>query len=187
MNLNGFKDKSESRLGYSAAEWNLDGLDDYSYVHFSTHGAMQMEVNDQNTQPALILTQINPEGSNVDGTLTMEEVMNNLSLNADLVVLSACETGIGELKGGEGVMSMARAFQHAGAGSVLTSLWKVHEDATKKFMVTFYAYLDEGKEIKEALYLTKRDFIEKKIVSSKPLIDYSYPFFWAAFVLIGGY
>jgi len=53
-------------------------------------------------------------------------------------------------------------------------------------MVTFYEYLDQSIEPKEALYLTKKDFIEKRIVSSKPLIDYSHPFFWAAFVLIGG-
>jgi len=81
---------------------------------------------------------------------------------------------------------MTRAFQYAGAGAVLTSLWKVHEDATKQFMVQFYSYLDEGKEPKEALYLTKEDYQLKRITSSQPLIDYSHPFFWAAFVLVGG-
>ncbi|MBI4229127.1 MAG: CHAT domain-containing protein, partial [Deltaproteobacteria bacterium] len=184
--LSSFKDASETRLGFSASEWNLNNLDPYKYVHFSVHGSMRMKINGQNTQPALILTQKNPPDSNVDGLLTMEEVMNNLKLNADLVVLSACDTGIGEVLGGEGVMSMTRAFQYAGAGAVLTSLWKVHEDATKQFMVQFYSYLDEGKEPKEALYLTKQDFQQKKIISSQPLIDYSHPFFWGAFVLVGG-
>lgn len=181
-----FKNASDSRLGYYAAEWNLNGLDNYRYVHFSVHGSMRMQVNGQSTQPALILTQKNPPDSNVDGILTMEEVMNKIRLNADLVVLSACDTGLGDMQGGEGVMSMTRAFQYAGSGAVLTSLWKVHEDATKEFMVQIYSYLDEGKQPKEALFLTKKDFQQKKIKSSKPLIDYSHPFFWAAFVLVGG-
>jgi len=186
QSLNGFKGGSDTRLGFSAAEWNLKDLDQYRYVHFSVHGSMRMQVHDKRTQPALVLTQKNPPEANVDGILTMEEVMNNLKLNADLVVLSACETGVGEVLGGEGVMAMTRAFQYAGSSAVLTSLWKVHEDATKLFMVRFYSYLEQGREPVEALYLTKKDFQEKRIEYPKRLIDLSHPFFWGAFVLVGG-
>jgi len=181
-----FKDSSETRTDYYASEWNLNDLEEYKYVHFSVHGSMRMIIEDKEIQPAIVLTQINPIESNVDGVLTMEEVMNNLKLNADLVVLSACDTGVGEVQGGEGVMSMTRAFQYAGAGSVLTSLWKVHEDATKLFMIQFYGYIDKGKKPAEALYLTKRDFQESKIEYNKPMIDLTHPFFWGAFVLVGG-
>jgi len=83
-------------------------------------------------------------------------------------------------------MAMTRAFQYAGSSAVLTSLWKVHEDATKLFMVRFYSYLEQGREPVEALYLTKKDFQEKRIEYPKRLIDLSHPFFWGAFVLVGG-
>ena len=181
MSLSIFKDKADSRFGVLASEWNLSDLEKYRYVHFSVHGSMRMELNGKEAQPYLILTQVNPPKSNVDGILTMEEVINNIKLNADLVVLSACETGIGEVLGGEGVMAMTRAFQLAGTASVLTSLWKVDEASTKQFMVKFYSYINEAKKPAVALSLTKKDFINNKIKNKL-----SHPFFWAAFVITGG-
>jgi len=186
MSLSIFKDKADSRFGVFASEWNLGDLEQYKYVHFSVHGSMRMKLQGKIIQPALVLTQKNPPETNVDGILTLEEVMNNLKLNADLVVLSACETGIGEVLGSEGILAMTRAFQYAGSAAVLSSLWKVHEDATKLFMVRFYSYLDEGEKPSNALYFTKKDFQGKNIKHKNPLIDLSHPFFWGAFVLVGG-
>ncbi len=116
----------------------------------------------------------------------MNEVINKIKLNADLVVLSSCETGLGDVLEGEGVMSMTRAFQLSGASSVVASLWKVHENATQLFMLSFYKYINEGKPPIKALHLTKKDFIDNNIKNKNTVIDYSHPFFWSAFVLVGG-
>jgi CHAT domain-containing protein len=103
----------------------------------------------------------------------------NLRLNADLVVLSACETGEGELLRGEGVISLARAFAYAGARSVVTSLWEVNDAATKEVMQRFHFYLHEGYENDEALRVAKRQFIKKN-----PGV-LQHPYFWAGFVVVG--
>ena len=85
-----------------------------------------------------------------DGFLTLSEVLG-LKLKADLVVLSACQTGRGKVMEGEGVANFARAFQHAGAKSVLVSLWPVASEEAVEFMTKFYGYLEEGKPRAEAL------------------------------------
>lgn len=99
-----------------------------------------------------------------------------LELNADLVVLSACETGIGKLYRGEGIASLARGFTYAGAKSIVPSLWSVNDQSTAFLMQRFYQYLADGKPKDVALRQAKLDLIDE---------GQSHPFHWAAFVLMG--
>lgn len=103
----------------------------------------------------------------------------NLRLNADLVVLSACETGEGELLRGEGVISLARAFAYAGARSMVTSLWEVNDATTKEVMQRFHFYLHEGYDKDEALRVAKLQFMKQAPGVLR------HPYFWAGFVVIG--
>lgn len=104
----------------------------------------------------------------------------NLSLNADLVVLSACETGIGALKRGEGIISLARAFAFAGAKSIVTSLWSVDDKSTGELMQLFYQNLQNGLRKDEAMAKAKKDFR-----NANKGTKYAHPFFWAGFIPIG--
>jgi CHAT domain-containing protein len=101
-----------------------------------------------------------------------------MHLDADLVTLSACDTALGKEMGGEGLVGLTRAFQYAGARSVLASLWGVADYSTAGFMKRFYGYLHDGKSKDEALRAAQIDQIRKKGGSS-------HPFFWAAFELNG--
>jgi CHAT domain-containing protein len=105
----------------------------------------------------------------------MQEV-THLKLNADLVVLSACETGKGDLKAGEGVIGLSRAFLYAGSRGVVCSLWQVDDERTAALMTALYGELKRGKvSSAEALALARR----KLIAEEQP------PFYWAPFILIG--
>ena len=104
-----------------------------------------------------------------------------LPLQADLVVLSACETGMGENRKGEGVMSLARAFTHAGAACVLSSLWTVNDQTTATLMRGFYKYLKSGETIGTALRQAKLDYLNDDKV---PSVRQS-PYFWAGMVEVG--
>ncbi|HRI58597.1 MAG TPA: CHAT domain-containing protein [Saprospiraceae bacterium] len=103
----------------------------------------------------------------------------NLQLNADLVVLSACETGLGELQSSEGVISLARAFAYAGAKSIVTSLWSVSDSKTKDLMIDFYKNLRKGMLKDDALRQAKLDFLKRNRGQA------AHPFYWAGFVGIG--
>jgi CHAT domain-containing protein len=105
----------------------------------------------------------------------MSEVMG-LKMNADIVALTACQTGLGKRISGEGTMGMGRAFQYAGAKSVLMSMWSVSEESSVKLVENFFKHLESGKSKIEALQLARRD-IRKA--------GYVHPFFWAAFILAG--
>lgn len=110
-----------------------------------------------------------------DGFLRMTEVMA-LKLNADVVALTACQTGLGRHVKGEGTMGMGRAFQYAGARSVLMSLWKVSEQSSVKLTERFFAHVKEGKPKLEALNLARREIRAE---------GWDHPFFWAPFILVG--
>ena len=105
----------------------------------------------------------------------------NLQLNADMVVLSACETGIGELQKGEGIISLARGFTYAGAKSIITSLWSVEDECTKKIMISFYEYLDQGLAKDAALRQAKLDYINDEQTTH---VD-AHPFYWSPFIGVG--
>ena len=116
-----------------------------------------------------------PDGT--DGILTALEVLNLKLEGTDLVTLSACDTGKGDVKIGEGVYSLNRAFQEAGAKAVLSTLWTVDDQATGEFMQKFYARFLDGKPAQVAIQETQQEFMLDK--------HYSDPFYWAGFVMTG--
>src|SRR5262249_4616144 len=112
-----------------------------------------------------------------DGLLQAWEVLEEMRLDSDLVVLSGCETGLGRLHGGEGLLGLTRAFFFAGARSVLVSLWPIEDRSTSALMEAFYRGLLEGLSKDEALRRAQLRFIQTPAVA--------HPFFWAAFQLVG--
>lgn len=111
-----------------------------------------------------------------DGILTAYEVMNMNLDSTELVVLSACETGLGQITDGEGVYGLQRAFHLAGAEYVMMSLWKVEDLATQKLMQLFYIYWLNG--------LSKYDALKEAQKSLRMNQNYNHPFYWGAFILI---
>ena len=110
-----------------------------------------------------------------DGILTAYEAQNLDLKNTSLVILSACETSLGYLDAGEGVYGLQRAFRSAGAASIMTSLWKVDDLATRDFMIYFYQQ-----------YLKTKNKNVSFIAAQKAMKDkYKYPYFWGAFVMTG--
>jgi CHAT domain-containing protein/tetratricopeptide (TPR) repeat protein len=147
------------------------------YVHFATHGILGL---DTGQPPALVLSLVGNDGKRDedggvnDGFLRLDEV-TRLQLNADLVVLSACETGRGRLYAGEGVTGLARAFLYAGSRGVVCSLWAVDDRETASFMAQLYGGLKDGQAAGDALRAAKLAMIRE----GKP------PVYWAPFILIG--
>jgi len=145
----------------------------YRILHLATHGLANNHAGEQS-----FLAFFDAKGQSESGKLHVKDVYG-LRLKADLVVLSACETGIGKLQRGEGIISLGRAFAYAGAESVAASLWKVNTENTAKLMELFYLELRSGKPKDEALYEAKRRFMANASEYEK------HPFFWAGFVLMG--
>jgi CHAT domain-containing protein/Tfp pilus assembly protein PilF len=142
----------------------------YRYIHFATHGLLGLA---DGTQPALVLSLVG-EQHGEDGLLHLDEV-TTLRLNADLVVLSACQTGRGRLSNAEGISGLARAFLYAGSRGVACSLWLVNDATTAELMADFYDALKAGTPAAEALRRAKL----RAIADGEP------PLNWAPFVLIG--
>ncbi len=125
-------------------------------------------------EPVLVLTLLD-EGEDDDGFLRLSEVMG-LKMNCDIAALTACQTGLGRRVFGEGTMGMGRAFQYAGARSVLMSLWSVSESASVDLVESFFRHIREGKSKLDALRLARDEIREA---------GYDHPFFWAPFILVG--
>ena len=142
----------------------------HRYVHFATHGLLRMA---DAIQPALVLS-LTGDQSGEDGFLRLDEV-TSLRLNADLVVLSACQTGQGQLYNAEGVNGLARAFLYAGSRGVLCSLWRVEDESTAALMADIYAGLKAKKSAADAL----REAQLRMIAAGQP------PLYWAPFIFIG--
>jgi CHAT domain-containing protein/tetratricopeptide (TPR) repeat protein len=150
-------------------------LKQYRYQVFATHGILDNEIP-YIREPALVLSEARQDSENgEEGFLRMTEVMG-LELDADLVALPACNTGIGKNQNGEGVMGMGRAFQYAGSRAVLMSLWSVEDESTNIFTERFFAHLQQGKDQLESLMLARSDLRR---------VGYEHPFFWAPFILVG--
>jgi CHAT domain-containing protein len=147
-------------------------LQKYRYIHFASHGL----IDEENPQYSALVLASKP-GSSEDGFLTLREVFD-LQFNADLVVLSACKTGLGKQIRGEGVSGLSRAFLSAGTSEVLVSLWNVYDASTSEFMVSFYKNLENKKMSHPAALKQAR--IEM-IHSGK----FNHPYYWSPFVLIG--
>ncbi|MEL6987230.1 MAG: CHAT domain-containing protein, partial [Bacteroidota bacterium] len=142
---------------------------DYKILHLGMHGKANQE------QAYLSKIYFNKEDSS---SLSLREIQS-LDLNSDLVVLSACETNVGDIVEGEGPLSLAYAFQYAGANSVLSSLWSVPDDQTSSIMISFYQNLKEGMTKSKALQEAKKSYISK--ANGIEL----HPSFWAGFILLG--
>ena len=110
-----------------------------------------------------------------DGILTAYEISQLNLKNTELVVLSACETGLGDIQGNEGVYGLQRAFKIAGVRNLIMSLWQVPDQQTSELMTTFYRYwLIKKKSIRESLKLAQNDLRKQGLE----------PFYWAGFVLV---
>lgn len=148
-------------------------LDGYGSMVFATHGYFGKDLPGIQ-EPVLVLTLVDQPEDN-DGFLRLSEVMG-LKINTDVVALTACQTGLGRRISGEGTMGMGRAFQYAGARSVLMSLWSVSEDASVKLVESLFKQRKEGKSKLDSLKMAREE-IRKE--------GYDHPFFWAPFILVG--
>lgn len=131
-----------------------------------------------------------PDPDQDNGLLQVWEIFERVRIDADLVVLSACESGLGEELGGEGLIGLTRAFQYAGARSVIASLWSVADRTTAELMIRFYRHLRSGLSKDEALRAAQMELIRGPIEvtdeNGKVIkIDASSPYYWAAFQVYG--
>ena len=144
-----------SKMGYISMSMHAvlnDTLPDDSYLAFSDHlDHYKLEVKD----------------------------IYQLNLNADLISLNACETGIGKLQRGEGMISLGRSFIYAGTRSLLTSLWKVNDLATANIMISFHQNLEKGYTKSKSLQLAKQHYLQTASIEN------AHPYYWSAFVLNG--
>ena len=142
-------------------------------LHLATHGI----VNDQNPMRSGLLLPSSAD-SLEDGYLNVYEIYN-LRLNADLAVISACNTGYGPIYEGEGVMSLGRAFSYAGCKGVIMSLWLANDEATSTITQAFYRNLADGQYKNQALHQAKLQYLEAADALT------AHPYFWAPLVAIG--
>ncbi|MGK7369110.1 MAG: CHAT domain-containing protein, partial [Candidatus Halalkalibacterium sp. M3_1C_030] len=148
-------------------------LNKYRYLHLATH-AFTSDSADGKSGIAF-----HPELDNrseEDGILYSEEIYG-LNLNNELFVLSACETGIGEIRTGEGIIGLSRAFQYAGAENLMVSLWSVEDRSTARLMISFYEGLQNGNNADKALQSAKMELIANT--------SYTHPRYWSPFIFIG--
>ena len=147
-----------------------DRMKQYRYIHFATHGF----VDESNPQLSR-LSFFNGHDAVAEGDLFSGEIYN-LDLSAKLVTLSACSTGLGKISRGEGVMGLSRAFAYAGARNMLVSLWSVSDESTIQLMIDFYDSIERDR-FDLALQKAQQNMMTHP--------EYSKPFYWAPFILIG--
>jgi CHAT domain-containing protein len=165
------KDRSRVYVGAEANEARAKAETADSHIlHFATHGILN-EASPMYSQ--LVLSE---SGDNEDGLLEAWEILN-LDLNADLAVLSACETGRGRVGAGEGLIGLSWAFFVAGCPTTVVSQWKVESASTSELMLAFHRNLRKGQSKAAAL----RSAALKLLGDSR----YRHPFYWAGFVVVG--
>jgi CHAT domain-containing protein len=158
---------SKVLLGSDASKTNLQTMGiKYSIIHLAAHGVFDL---DKPLNSALLLA----ADRNNDGLLRAADLYN-LSLSADLVTLSACETALGKVATGDDVVGFTRGFLYAGARSLISSLWQVDDEATRDLMVNFYSNLSK---------MTKDESLHQAQLKIKK--QYPQPYYWAAFLLTG--
>jgi CHAT domain-containing protein/Flp pilus assembly protein TadD len=149
-------------------------LNQYRIVHFATHGILNTESPELS---GVVLSLVNKNGNTVNGFLRLNEIFN-LKLQSDLVVVSACQTGLGEEIKGEGLVGLTRGFMYAGSPRLLVSLWKVDDKATAEFMTRFYRLM-LGKKLPPA------EALREAQLEMQQGTEWKSPYNWAAFVLQG--
>ena len=172
---------SQSSLGIFDFEANLNrvkdpDLSEYQIVHFATHGIYNLEFPELS---GLVLSLIDSQGNPKNGFLRLNDIFN-LNIPAELVVLSACQTGSGKNVKGEGIVGLTRGFMYAGAPRIIASLWNVNDASTAELMSQFYQkYLQENLPPAEALRQAQLAMWQSEN------IDWRNPYYWAAFTLQG--
>jgi CHAT domain-containing protein len=167
-------DRRRAYLGQSATEqaFKLESLKGYRRLHLATHSL----IDERTPSRSGILFSLGGDKSE-DGLLEVDEIAE-LGLECDLVVLSACQTGRGQLLRGEGIVGLTRAFLYAGAQSVAVSLWNVSDLSTAEFMKRFYKQQAAGLGAAESLRSAKREMLASPEAMR-------HPYYWAPFVLVG--
>jgi CHAT domain-containing protein len=163
-------------VGFEASRDKVLGsaLGDYRFLHFATHGKVDTEIP---ALSALVLSRFDENGEAQDGYLRLHDIFN-MKLNADLVVLSACQTGLGTNILGEGLVGLTQGFLYAGARSLLVSLWDVPDRATAELMTLFYGQiLEHGLSPAAALRNAQQSMSSDR--------RWSDPYYWGAFTLSG--
>lgn len=164
----------DSRIGNEASEYSFKELaPKYRILHLAAHAL----IDEDDPLNSKLVFSPDKEGDE-DGMLNLAEIYN-LDLKARMVVLSACNTGYGKLKKGEGIMSLARAFFYAGVPDVVITLWPVSDGSSVPIMTHFYQNLARGKSKDEALRNAKLTFLEEV----DPIIKH--PFYWAGYIVVG--
>lgn len=147
-------------------------LSNYSMLHLATHAVFD------DTAPEYSYLAFSSKGT--EENLLYVSDLYNLQIDADLVTLSACESGVGELKRGEGFLSLARGFFYSGASSIASTLWKVNDASTANLMDAFYRNLSDGNNKDEALQKAKKSFLETNRQNGL-----SHPYYWSGFIISG--
>lgn len=155
-----------------------EAIKKYDYLHIATHGF----VNSEKPELSAIIMSPNKAGGN-DGVLYTGEIYN-LELNADLVVLSACETGLGKVMKGEGIIGLSRALLYAGTNNIIVSLWKVSDVSTSELMIDFYDNFLKGKD-RSDLRFEYAQYLRKAKLKMIQANKFGHPFFWSPFILVG--
>jgi CHAT domain-containing protein len=169
------KGKSGTSFLYdNASEENFKlNVGKYSCIHIATHGY----INEEHPQLSMLLfSQPQHSSTTEDGVLYASE-MYNLSLNADLLVLSSCQSGLGKYVKGEGIIAMTRGFFYSGAHNIIFSLWKVYDKQTNELMTEFYDHVLEGETFSSALRKSKLRLISDRSTA--------FPSKWSGFILVG--
>lgn len=150
------------------------------FLHFACHGYFDQQ---SPLSSGLVLTVPKSDGAGGDGVLQAWEVIERVRLDTDLVTLSACQSGLGYVEGGEGMVGLSRAFLFAGSRAVCASLWSINDRGTSQLMRRFYTHLKRGAPCAEALRKAQLEMIAARDEGGVAL---SHPAHWAGFILIGG-
>lgn len=173
-----FKNKSLQTMIFTntrATEANFKkNIKETDILHIATHGYSSKKEPAQSGLFFYKSNKLDDKDATNDGFLYSGEIFN-IKTNANLVVLSACKSGVGKIITGEGVMALPRSFIYAGVPNIIASLWKIHDEKTKNMMIDFYTFLLDGNSYKKALQMAKIEQIKRNEL----------PVDWSSIILIG--